>query len=372
VAAAAAATLRDAPGLSDVFEPAGHKDVLFVFELPGPWARYRCDHQAEQLALLGATADVVQLDDVDLTATVDHYDCFVLNRVPWSEEVATFVDLARERTVLYDTDDLNFDPTLERHFAFLDGWPEEDRRRQAVRFESYRRTLESCDGAIVSTQPLAEQAARVVGRVGVAHNAVSEEMVAHADEALAAERPPAATTIAYLSGTRTHDRDFLEAADAVLAALQADRKLRLLIVGKLQLDARFDRFAKRIERMPVQPWDTLPRLVRTRVDVNLAPLERDNPVTECKSCVKYLEAALVGVPTIASPRPDFVRAIEDGGNGFLADDATAWHERLQALIGSAELRSDVGAAAYEDVRQNHTTRASAQHLRHALDVRMTA
>jgi len=357
-----------------VFEPAGHRDVLFVFELPGPWARYRCDHQAEQLALLGATADVVQLEHVDLPATIDHYDCFVLNRVPWSEAVATFVGLAheRERPVLYDTDDLNFDAALERHFAFLDGWPEEDRRRQGERFESYRRTLEACDGAIVSTQSLADHAGRVVGRVGVAHNAVSEEMLARADEALAAKRPPAPTTIAYLSGTRTHDRDFLEAADAVLAALQADRKLRLLIVGKLALDARFDRFAKQIERLPLQPWDSLPQLVRTRVDVNLAPLERENPVTDCKSCVKYLEAALVGVPTIASPRPDFVRAIEDGRNGFLADGTTAWHDRLQALLASSELRRDVGAEAYEDVRQNHTTRASAPRLRHALDVGITA
>ena len=357
-----------------MLEPAGHKDVLFVFEHPGPWARYRCDHQAEQLEFLGGTADVVQLEHVDLPTTVDHYDCFVLNRVPWSEEVATFVDLAheRKRQVLYDTDDLNFDATLERYFAFLDGWPEEDRRRQAERFAGYRRTLEASDGAIVSTQPLAEQAARVVSRVGVAHNAVSEEMVGRADEALAAERGRDATTIAYLSGTRTHDRDFLEAADAVLAALRADRKLRLLIVGKLQLDSRFDRFAKQIERLPLQPWDSLPRVIRTRVDVNLAPLEPENLVTDCKSCVKYLEAALVGVPTIASPRPDFRRAIEDGRNGFLADDATAWHDRLQALIASPELRRDLGAAAYEDVRRNHTTRVSAPRLRDTLPVRMTA
>jgi O-antigen biosynthesis protein len=339
--------------------PVQHKDVLFVFELPGAWARYRCEHQAEQLQRDGRSSDVVHLDRVDLAAAVDRYDSFVLNRVSWNDAIASFVDSAAAagKPVVFDTDDLVFEPDLGRYLAFMDRWPEESRRAEWGRMDAYRQTLEACGRATVSTEPLAEAARKRVPDVGIVHNVVSAEMIRLADAALASSAEGSENvTVAYLSGTGTHDRDFLEAADAVLAALASSPRVRFLAVGKLQLDDRFDRFGSRVSRLPLQPWQALPAIL-TGVDVNLAPLERDNPFTRCKSCVKYLEAALVGVPTIASPRPDFVRVIEHGRNGFLADDPDTWREALEALLESPELRGRAGAHARSDVLATHTTGA---------------
>jgi O-antigen biosynthesis protein len=330
---------------------------LFVFELPGAWARYRCEHQAEQLQLLGKSAEVMHLENVDLAAMVDHYDSFVLNRVSWSDDVAVFVDRAAAcgKRVVFDTDDLVFEPDLGRYLAFMDKWPEESRRAEWGRMDAYRRTLEGCGRATVSTEPLAEAARKRVPEVEVVYNVVSAEMIRLADAALASSNARGdEVTVAYLSGTGTHDRDFLEAADAVLAALDRFPHVRFLAVGKLQLDDRFARFGSRVTKLPLQPWQSLPEIL-SGIDVNLAPLEADNPFTECKSCVKYLEAALLGVPTIASPRPDFVRVIEHGRNGFLADDRDTWRETLEALIGSSAIRAEVGAQARADVLANHTT-----------------
>jgi glycosyltransferase involved in cell wall biosynthesis len=343
--------------------------VLFVHDEGGAWTLYRCDHQAEQLAELGMSCDIVRSGSVDLRSAVAHYDTFILNRVAWNDDVAAFVDAAHRagKRVIFGTDDLIFEPELERCFAFLDNATDADRANWRGRLDAYRRTLAACDAAIVSTEPLAEHARRHVGHVDVVHNAVSGEMVRLADEALE-QRPNAGVaadgrdvTIGYLSGTPGHNRDFLEAADAVLWALATYPKARLLVVGPLDLDRRFDTLEGRVTRVPKQRFDSLAALT-ARIDINLAPLERDNPFTECKSCVKFLEAALVGVPTVASGYPDFARVIESGRNGILADRPSAWTDALGELIESKQRRDEIGVRAFEDVRETHTTRARASEV----------
>jgi O-antigen biosynthesis protein len=347
------------------------KSTLFVFDQPGPWKRYRCDHRAEQLALSGYSSDIIQSSAVDLAATVDDYDTFVLYRVPWDEDVGAFIERAHaaDKPVIFDTDDLVFEPDSIDHLSFIDRWPESARRAQAAKFASLRRTLEECGRAIVSTEPLAEHARHHVDRVDVVPNAVSEEMVRRAERVR--DRGHDGTTLAYFSGTATHERDFLEAADAVLWALENYPEVRFLVVGKLTLDERFDGRGPRVVRMPLQPWDELPKLLAS-VDVNLAPLERDNPIAKCKSCVKYLEAGLVRVPTIASSISDFRRVIDHGRNGFLVAEPHEWREALCALIESPQLRDDIGATAAEDVRANHTTKVSARQLAEVFAFRTTS
>ena len=66
-------------------------------------------------------------------------------------------------------------------------------------------------------------------------------------------------SIAYLSGTPTHDHDFLEAADGLLGALDSFPEAHFLVVGYLSLDERFERFGSRVTKMAAVPWRRLPR-----------------------------------------------------------------------------------------------------------------
>ena len=52
------------------------------------------------------------------------------------------------------------------------------------------------------------------------------------------------------------------------------------------------------------PWRKLPE-IQVQFDINLAPLEIDNPFGQSKSEIKYVEAALLRVPTIASPSDSY-------------------------------------------------------------------
>lgn len=338
------------------------KAVLFVSQAPEVSRRYRTHYQAEQLELMGATADVTVHGEVHLMEAVDRYGSFVLHRVPWGPDVEEFIEgaRARGRTVVFDTDDLTFDPEAARYVAALDDMDAEERDLYVDGLRRYRETLLHADAVTVSTEPLRLLAEALHDHVVVLPNVVGEDAVAAADEVLRSlrPRPDGTVTFAYFSGTPTHSRDFAVAQEALLEILDSHPGTRLLVVGALTLDTRFDAFRERVVRFPLQPWKKLPELV-ARADVNLAPLESDNPFTECKSSIKFVEAGLVTVPTVASPRPDFVRSVEHGRSGLLAETAEEWRQALRSLAADAELRRAVGAAAREEVRRHHTTRAGA-------------
>jgi GT2 family glycosyltransferase len=348
--------------------PSSPKAALFVSDAYGNPMRYRCDHHVEELDILGATADSTWLHLLPLGEVVHSYSCFVLHRVPRDQHIEAFMKEVQRlrKAVIFDTDDLLFDPGGDTHVLDLVSIPESERPVYEDRMRRHSQTMAAADAVFVTTEPLATHAQKLNPRVFVIPNAANEEMLRLGDEALERERGERnEVRLAYLSGSPTHDRDFLEAADAILWALDDNPAVWLIVVGNLELDSRFARYRDRTERLPILPWRRLP-FVLAGVDVNLAPLERDNPFTESKSCIKWIEAGLVAVPTIASPRADFVRAVRPGSTGLFADTPDEWREALRELIASPERRRSIGQAAYDEVRRSHTTTVTAPLLYNAL------
>jgi glycosyltransferase involved in cell wall biosynthesis len=130
-------------------------------------------------------------------------------------------------------------------------------------------------------------------------------------------------------------------ADALAKLLGEDDRLVLRIVGFLDLPMPLMRYWHRIEFFPLQDFQNLQRLVG-EVELNLVPLQ-NNGFTNCKSELKYFEAAVVGTCTIASPTFAFREAICDGANGWLAN-AHQWAERIAQVLAA---RDDDYAAVAE-------------------------
>ncbi len=345
-----------------------HKAVLFLTGCPGDAKRYRCDHQAEQLHMLGVTADVAIYGQIDLTWALRSYAYFVLHRVPFGHDVDFFLREARRlrKTVVFETDDWVFDVAAMAHVAALDDMQPDERALYREGLERYRATLKRCDAVMVSTEPLARRARELVRNVVVHPNVASREMVRLAERArilrsMRRKRRPGEVVLAYLSGTPTHRRDFAEAEPAIVWVMERYPGVRLLTVGHIDVRETFGRFGARHTHLPLMPWQQLFEVLAD-VDVNLAPLERRNAFTECKSSIKYLEAALVGVPTVASSLSDFQRVIENERNGCLADTREAWRDALRRLVESQSLREAMGERALDDALARHTTSAVAPSL----------
>jgi glycosyltransferase involved in cell wall biosynthesis len=77
-----------------------------------------------------------------------------------------------------------------------------------------------------------------------------------------------------------------------------------------------------------------------------------NDFTNCKSELKYFEAAVVGTMSIASPSYTYAAAIRDGENGYLAK-AQEWRSVIETAIENKSSWPALIANAREDARSKY-------------------
>ncbi len=322
--------------------------VLFVVGIQGAPLRYRAHLPAEALRMRGIHVDVVHYRDPVLEDHAAVADAVVLYRVPATDQVLDIVARVRERErpvpVVFDIDDLIFDPDLDGVHG-LDVLSEDERRLWWRGVARYRTTMELCDAYVGSTTALCEHVTAVTGLPSYRFaNGVGQNLARLSERELARDRSAGALRIGYFSGTDTHDADWAVAEPAVAEVLRSRPDVELWVGGLLTTGPALAAFERRIRRLPMVPWTMLPARLRD-VDVNLAPLVLGSAFNEAKSAIKWLEAALVETPTVASPTQPFAEAIEHGRSGFLARTDEEWVEHIGTLLDDELLRRRIGGVA---------------------------
>ena len=327
-------------------------DVIYAVGFwPGEPKRYRVFNRAEELAAAGYAVHVMPFEQLDNIRRYRwHASVIVLFRAEYDELDGTEDVIAYARRsgarLVYDIDDLVFDPDIADAIDSVRRMAKYERLAFVEAMARRGQMMRACDLVTVSTAPLA----RAVERFGccraiVVPNSLNREQLRVAAEiALAPPRRGEQVVIAYLSGSRTHQRDFAECEPALLDVMQRHARVRFRLVGYLDLGPRWDRFRDRVERIDFLPPADLLRCI-AESDVNLAPLEVGNPFCDGKSELKFFEAGLVGVPTIASATEPFAAAIEDGISGFVVRDETGWRAALDLLVICETRRKAMGEAA---------------------------
>lgn len=337
----------------------GKPRVLFVSGMDGAPLRYRVLHQAEQIALIGGSWMLVRDTDRILAQQVYRCDILYLYRTGHTLQVDEAITVARVRSVpiVYDTDDLTWDERLveycelERYYS-----PPEVVRFRRV-FCDTEHLMRMVDCFVASTEYLGSALRAHFGApVYVNANALPQKIVAQT-EPIYRQRALAPSSsrvvIGYFSGwPKTHESDLLVALPAIRRVLNAVPEACLRIVGHFDHAVLPDDLRARVEVSPFVPYDRLFDEI-ARVDINLAPLV-SNPHRRAKSAVKFLEAALVGVPTVASDLEPY-RIIDHGHTGWLAADEEAWYAGIMALATDPARRRVIGAAARAHVLTHETT-----------------
>ena len=339
--------------------------VLFIVR-PGPsvadCTRYRGYNIMEALRLAGVETD--HLDDRRIPERIEEillFDLVVLVRRRMSPEIHRLLEFAHEFAIpiICDLDDYLFDEEVIPCSDYLHGMPLEQARELIHQFRELVLRAGYYTGA---TEFLRERAA-LLGkpsyRIPNGFNQTQIDLSRSAIEDARQERDAQQMRIGYLSGTLTHQSDFRIVAPVLVQLLREFPHLTLTVTGvDLQPFPEFAEFTDRVEKRPLG-WRRLPAEIG-RVDINIIPLVI-NLFTEGKSDLKYYEAALVEVPSVASPTLVYQSAIEHGSNGFLARTRDDWYEALRTLIVDSDLRRRMGKRAHQHAIENYAPPVIASH-----------
>lgn len=376
-----AAAATPAPKAADPAPPPRcNAPILFVSgESHTPGHIYRVVRMAAVAQRLGLAADCAEAAPVG-PAELAGRRLVVLWRVPWSSHIQGIIDVAHENgaTVVFDVDDLMFRPELAVT-EIIDGIRSQrfsELETQAF-FGSIQRAMLDSDFVTCTTEELAFHVRRLGRPAMVVPNGFDEAAVARSRLARRNwyDCADGLLRIGYAGGSRTHQKDFFECAAAVAAVLRARPEARLVLFRDpssgegLVLTHEFASLTgleAQIEWRDMVPLGALPDEL-ARFDINLAPLENANVFCAAKSELKYFEAALAGVPTVASPTGPFRRAIQQDRTGLLAATPEEWEQALTALAADPGRRARLGRDAYHDALAQWGPEARARAFRSVLE-----
>lgn len=343
--------------------------IVVVSGVRGDTRRYRTFHPYQQLKLAEIPCLLSHVTDPSLLEKMQNVRVLILHRAPMDRWILKLINRARQQSalVLVDVDDLTFDPQAFRWINSPDFADPVRRRIYQADMLRQRATIDASDGVLASTGFLADQVRQLGKPVWIHRNAFSLEMFQESEQVVAnAPDKNDRVVIGYASGTPTHNRDFELVRPALLEVLAAYPNTDLWLVGPLNPGDGFEPFGARVRRIPFVPWRKLPLLI-SQFDINLAPLVVDNPFSQSKSEIKYMEAGMVKVPTVASPTDAFCYAVKHGENGFLAGSAQEWSDSLASLVSDPNLRREVGERSYQHVKAAYHPVARSRELVHTLN-----
>ncbi|WP_158783530.1 CmcI family methyltransferase [Pantoea sp. BAV 3049] len=333
--------------------------ILLISELSIPQCKkYRVDQKVELFKKLGIPTTVLHWSQQnECIEALQSHSLVIFYRVPGYETMdPVFAECERlNLPTFWEVDDLIFDQEVMRHSKTLQALDKHTYNALLDGAALYKRAMLKCRGVIASTQHLADaMVAAGAPYAYVIENALDPETIITA-QGISSSRlseTDGIIRIVYGSGTTTHNIDFLEASQAILNVLKANQNVHFRLIGELDLPSSFDDVQSQIERVALCPYQDYLRVL-AECDINLAPLE-DYVFNYSKSNIKYIEASILGLPSVCSPRPTFSRVIEHGENGFLCESTGEWESVLNQLIDSAELRHDTGHKAQNTVLHHYS------------------
>lgn len=199
------------------------------------------------------------------------------------------------------------------------------------------RNIRVADAVTVTTESLADLVRPLNSNVHVIPNYLPAWLLSHARP-----RREGRVVIGW-GGSSTHRADWQECGQQVRRYL--DRAPASVEFHGMGADYATE-FRLPRGRVRMSAWtDSVPDYWRAiDYDVMLAPL-RAHPFNRSKSNLRVLEAAMLGIPVVASDYGPYADFVQHGVTGLLVRSTHEWGKHLRALVEDTAMREEMGANA---------------------------
>ncbi|MBN1879983.1 glycosyltransferase [bacterium] len=336
-------------------------DCLAIYEQECASKRYRVDNALLALSSFGLSSRSVKIDDfitIKDWGFLDSLRMVFIHRIPLSPVLRKFLKNCNTKSipVVFDLDDAIHDPEIYQRSSIFDHLNKLEKYLHIQMARRIRETMKFADAITVSTDKLADYISGNCLNVHIIPNCISPIMIESTGDPYSDN--DSQMVLGYLSGSDTHRRDIASIYNVLHSILSDRPESKLLLAGPITAPELLTAInPDRLIFEAFHPWPDYLKIY-SRVNINLAPLEPENPFCMAKSGVKYLEAALSSVPTIAYPTNDFRRLIRHGENGFLAKTPTEWNHWISHCLSYPDSAAAIGETAHQDVLAYETVSRS--------------
>ena len=345
------------------------KDVLFINGSESTKRiqnlfSYRVLNQMEQLKAGFLESNTYSYDTFEPTMVLD-YRVIIFYLCPLTEKVNEAISLAKNlnKKVIFDIDNLLFDTKYTNVIPFIKSLSMKEKQLIDDKIIRIGKTLKLCDVALTTTKSLAKELKNYISIVFINSDVVNEEMWKLSQNILKSgynKKIKDHIIIGYWSDNIAFNSDFDMIKPVLLKILKEFKNVEILLIGEINFAVNYNEFQSQIIYKKVINWKKLPQII-SNADIILAPLEK-NIFNTAKSEIKWVEAALVKVPTVASNFGIFKQVIKHKETGLLCSDLNDWYISLKNLINNENFRRKLGENAYKFCKDNYNTLYTANYF----------
>lgn len=342
----------------------GRRVVAMVGDLNLPQCKkYRITQLTELWASVGVEYRFSHYEDVpralDLMQTATH---LMLYRLQRHNLTSLYMYEARRLRlpVLYDIDDPLFSVAAYASYGNMTILPPELKAHFLSQAPLYLDALNGADLTSFSTPGLRDHASSLSPRPGfVRRNFADAETLAAGRAARdLASVPRPGFTLCFASGSHGHEVDFQTIAPQISQFLANGADRKLLVLGHFRTDMLDKSVQGRVVAHPYSDYPTYLEHLAT-ADAAIMPLA-DDLFNHCKSAVRVIDAAAVGIPSIVASVGDLPALISHGQTGFVARTPADWSTAFDTLATDTAAAAQLGKAARTALQSDWTAGPAAQ------------